>query len=251
VCHAAFERLPADARALGLCESNTASASGFVLSTNPALLGLKDRAEFSGYSARLYGQTDLTQVSCEVKLRRIGLLASSFGGPLYRESVLAIGFGTSMDGLIVGFSGKIMNLSIQGYGSGSAVGLDVGATGAVNSRLLVAASAKNINMPTIGSDRDELPVDMDCGLAYTPSEGLLLCFSLREESGMPPCVSAGIELELNRLLLLRAGSSPQHRGFAGGLGLRLSGFSVDYGVAAHEALGLTQGMSVCYTVSGR
>jgi hypothetical protein len=218
---------------------------------NPAGLGANDCVRISGGSTRLFGQPELTQVSFEADISRIGLYAGTFGGSLYRESVFGIGLGSTVEGLGVGLSLSVMNVSIEGYGSSNAVGLNAGAGGSIGSSLGVAVLARNLNLPTIGACEDDLPVDLECGLAAMPWQTLLVCLSIRMEHGPGPSVSGGFEFDLDNSLFLRAGSNLTSREFACGLGLELNGLVFDYGLSAHDPLGLTQGISVCYTVSRR
>jgi hypothetical protein len=218
---------------------------------NPAGLGTNDSVRISAYSARLFDQAELTQVSCEVDVRHIGLFMSTFGGSLYRESVVTAGAGSVTDGMAFGISVSLMDISVEGYGSSRTMGLNAGASGSVGSSSRVAVSARNLNLPAIGACTDDLPVDLECGLAATPWQGLFTCMSIRMESGAGPSVSGGVEFALGNSLFLRAGSNLASRIFGGGLGLDMSGFSLDYGVTIHDPLGLTHGISVCYTVSWR
>jgi hypothetical protein len=235
-CHAAFERLPVDARSLALCESDAVRTSGFLLCSNPASLATNGSMNFSGYSARLYGQPEL---------------ASNVGGPLYRETFLAIGMGFPAEGVALGVAARVMNISISGYGSDNTVGLDAGASAAVNGNLSLAASVRNINLPTVGGCEERLPIDLECGLSTTPCEDLLVCLSFKMEEQVDPSLCGGVEIELSRFLFLRGGLNPHSKQFGCGLGLHAERFSLDYGVSIHDPLGLTHGISVCYTLSGR
>lgn len=144
-----------------------------------------------------------------------------------------------------------MKLSIEGYGSSSALGVDAGVLATLDRRFSVAFLGRNINSPSIGRCEEELPVNLGCGVNLAPADDLVLCASMSMEPARGLSVSEGFELELNKHLTLRAGSKGLGTLYAGGFGFLMGSLSIDYGVMVHNPLGLTHGLGVCYTVSGR
>lgn len=159
--------------------------------------------------------------------------------------------GSTIDGLKVGVLARAMNLSVMGYGSATALGLDAGAMAEIGRRAAVAVSGKNINLPCIGPHTEELPVSLRCGVVVQPSPGALLFLCLAAEGNLSQSIRSGLEVGLNHDLVFRVGLEPLERKFAAGAGFRASSILLDYGVSAQDPLGLTHGISLCYTVFGR
>jgi hypothetical protein len=251
ISHAAFEELPVGARALAMGGARAYPWAPFCLEGNPAGLALKSGFSVAAYATRLFGESDLLFACAEVDLPRLGFSASTFGGSIYRETVLAAGSGLSHGGMSFGISAKAMLVSILGYGSDALVGIDTGAAARLNRTAIIGVSATNVNLPAVGSSIDGTPQILSLSVTLVPYEGSLFCADLAERVGDPPEILLGMELALADGLLLRSGMNPSIGTYSLGFALGRGAMSIEHSVMAHDPLGLTQGTSVCYRVSGR
>lgn len=248
-CYAAFEEVPVGARALALCNATSALSDVFGLCANPAALSLNSGTSVATFATRLFNEPDLTFVCGELNVGHFGLYASSLGSDMYRETVLSAGCGFSTHGMSFGVSAKQMALSIRGYGSDATFGLDAGVLGMVSSKFAISAAGKNVNLPHIGSSGDGLPLAVKVGSALCLADDLLLCFDFSKEGEKGLNISFGQEFTLCPTLVARAGLSTEPSTFAAGFSLALRTLSIDYSVGMHHALGLTHGLSLCYTLT--
>ncbi len=248
---AAFEEVPVGARALAMAGTRAYPWRPFCLQGNPAGLALDSGSSIAAYAARFFGENDLLFACAEIDLPRMGLSASTFGGSMYRETVVSAGSGLSHGGLSLGISAKAMALSILGYGSDARIGVDAGAAARLSRTATIGASARNVNLPSVGSSVEEIPQVLSLSVTLAPREGSLFCADLAKEVERSPQITLGMELALGGGLVLRSGMNPAVGTYSLGFALGCGEISIEYSVMAHDPLGLTHGTSVCYRVTGR
>ncbi|MDO9391409.1 MAG: helix-hairpin-helix domain-containing protein [bacterium] len=251
-CFAAFEETATDARLVGM--GGAGVALGDYLSAgmeNPALPCFAPVQTAGSGSSIPFGMTDLTAASAQAGYQKdkVGLAAGfvTMGSALYRENTIktAVSFRPfKQAGFGLGISGY--NLSIQRYGSANALGLDLGVIGSPLEDLTMAAAARNINRPRIGSSDEEIAQWLDWGVSYSLLNQLTFAFQLQSQQGYNSQIRFGQEYRHNRHLALRAGFSSQPSSFSFGLGLSAKKFRVDYAVKTHSCLGLGHCLTVSY-----
>jgi len=250
-CFAAFEETATDARNMGMGGAGVALSDYLSAGMeNPALPCFAPVQTAGSGTSIPFGMTDLTAASAQAgyQKEKLGLAAgfATMGSALYRENTIktAVSFRPfKQAGFGLGISG--CNLSIQRYGSASALGLDLGVIGSPLENLTMAAVAKNINRPTIGSTSQEIAQWLDWGISYTLLNQLTYAFQVQSQRGYNSQIRFGQEYRHNRHLALRAGFSSQPSSFSFGLGLFLKKVRLDYAAKTHSSLGLGH----CLTVS--
>lgn len=253
-CFAAFEETSTDARNLGMGGAGIALPDYLSAGMeNPALPCLAPVQTAGSGSVIPFGMTDLTAASAQAgyQKEKLGLAAGfcTMGSALYRENTIktAVSFRPfKQAGFGLGISGY--NLSLQRYGSANALGLDLGVIGYPLENLTMAAAAKNINRPRIGSSNEEIAQWLDWGVSYLLMDQLTFAFQLQNQRGYNSQLRFGQEYRHNRHLALRAGFSSQPSSFSFGLGLSAKKFRVDYAVKTHSSLGLGHCLTVSYVL---
>ena len=145
-----------------------------------------------------------------------------------RQSELAFGWSAAYYALDYG-------TSITGLDPGSAttVGLSVGAMATVRDRTRVGMSVLNLNHPMIGDrDKEELQQRMGFGVAYAPYPGVETSLDLVSEVGEDLQWRGGTQVALTDLFFLRGGVRTEPNVVTAGFGLRLAGFTVEYGFSS-------------------
>lgn len=271
---AAFEDIEVSPRerALG-CAWAAAPADVYAAFHNPAALAWLEGYGGAASWVRPFGydfssQSALTGVAelpgpwggVGVGLRRFGV--DYMGESLTSETTLSLAHGFRLmndwhSGLSVGWSASLYALdfgrSVTGLDPGSAtsVGFSVGAQAVVRQRTYVGFHALNINNPTIGDlDREDLRRRVVVGVSYLPYPGVRTNLDLANELGERAQFRGGAEFEVTEFAWLRAGLRTEPNQFTGGIGLRASGFVLDYGYSTGGVLADTHQFGMTFTFDG-
>ncbi|SES92876.1 hypothetical protein [Hymenobacter actinosclerus] len=178
----------------------------------------------------------------------LGVTAQRFGGALYSEQRLGLGYGYQLGTVRVGARVEMLQTSIQGLGSRRAVAASLGGQADIIPRKLTfGATLYNLNQARLAEYQDErVPTVLRAGLAWRPAEKVLLLVETEKDVEQDADFKAGLEYQPLPALALRAGLSTLSSQLTGGLGLRTGAFRIDYAAGWHEALGLSQQLSAAY-----
>jgi len=114
-------------------------------------------------------------------------------------------------------------------GSATVFGLDAGLLVTVRERTRLGVAVKNLNNPQIGLDQEEIGQRVHGGLAYAPYEGVWTTFEFENRLGQEVIYHGGVEVAMDRGLVLRAGVLTNPDKLTAGFGYRWRGLQVDYG----------------------
>lgn len=178
----------------------------------------------------------------------VGCTAQRFGGKLYSEQRLGLGYGYQLGTVRVGARVEVLQTSFEGLGSRRVVAASLGGQADIIPRKLTfGATLYNLNQARLYEYQDErLPTVLRAGLAWRASEKVLLLAETEKDVEQDADFKAGLEYQPVPVLAVRAGLSSLMQQLTGGVGLKAGQFQVDYAAAWHEALGLSQQLSVAY-----
>ncbi|MCF7919167.1 MAG: hypothetical protein K9N06_04575 [Candidatus Cloacimonetes bacterium] len=155
--------------------------------------------------------------------------------------------------LYLGYSGNFYSLSLDTFGSESALGLNLGALAIFKQRVRLGFTVNNLNNPAFGKDQSEyLAQKMTAGLAYEPFPVLLAALELEKKSGRSGAengkteIHGGIEFKAHDMLMLRTGVRNDPDSFSFGAGFKLSEFTLDYAYNTHAVLDGTHHFGLNY-----
>lgn len=252
---AAFEDLESGVRPQGMGGAFTAVADDpSAIHWNPAGLAAQDRIELVAFYKHLYGGPEglhnaTLDVALPTRWGRFGLSLQEVGFDLESERVLTLAGGMQLaEDLAVGVSVVGYQLYQERFGTGWAVGLDVGLLATVYRRWRLGFFAHNLNNPKMGEDcQYDLPRLVNVGLAYVPFEGVVSSLDLSKEVGRETRLQVGQEFAIfDDLLILRAGIQTAPARYSAGVGSRIRRMRFDYAVQNHEVLPLTHQISIGY-----
>ena len=178
-----------------------------------------------------------------------GLEISSFGFDAYRENLAAVSYGiTVLNKISVGAKLAYANLNIPGYGSTGGLMVQVGAHTQLNSQLSVGVNAFNVNRASFLTQgrREILPSHITAGLAYQPTDKVLVVADVQKALDFPVSFRGGIEYQIHKILYARIGVSTEPLTLTGGLGVKWNQLSVDFSSSFTERLGYTPHLSLSY-----
>lgn len=150
----------------------------------------------------------------------------AYGVTLYEDVHSSINAGAGLNLYRLEFGKTVNDLD---PGSDLTTGVDLGLVATLHDRTHVGVLVHNVNVPTIGRDREELPRRLHAGLAYEPYTGVVTVFELESLHGEEPQWHGGMELDVLEGLVLRAGLITKPNKLTAGFGYRFEDVSLDYG----------------------
>ena len=226
--------------------------------TNPAAwAGLSERrAALQASQAFGLGELRLGALSAAAPtgLGTVALAARTYGFSERRETRVKLGLARPLQlsvsrQLDVGLAVGVETASVEGYGSETAVLLDVGVQGEVLPGLRAGLAGRNLLALARDDDADlrqsaaTVP-GLTVGVAYAPSERATLVLDADQDLDFGLVVRAGAEVFVVPALALRAGVSSEPVRFSAGAGFRSGALRADLAVEGHDTLGLTPAVGV-------
>lgn len=178
-----------------------------------------------------------------------GLSMRAFGSGDYSEMLIALtASGRLGRGMFFGIQPVFGRVDIadgqSSYGGASAFSLNAGMQAEVYSRWMLAASVKNLFESRIGESSESFHRNLDIGLAYEPSAGLVTRVALsRDYRGTR--IRFGQAVPVGPVSVL-AGVRTDPAVITAGLSTSVSGIEFQYGVESHPDLSPTHQFGVGY-----
>ncbi len=248
------EKLDVGARAIALGGAFTGLAnSSTTLFYNPAGAMLVPYREASFFYARPYGLQELDYLTFSYleptllprQYGAIGVSAKRYGFELYNETMFGLTYANGFEKkFLYGITANYQHTFIKNYGSAGAVGIDVGVLGLITESLTLGFAAHNLNAPRIGLGREELAQTYALGLSYKALTNMLLVFDLEKDVRFPISAKSGLEYRPVTAFSIRIGFSTEPSRFTGGIGVHYALLDIDYAIATHRDLGMTNQLSV-------
>ncbi|MCB0717061.1 MAG: hypothetical protein KDD65_01355 [Bacteroidetes bacterium] len=237
--------LTGGARAAAMGGAATALRGDAWTDGNPAVAGTRSGRSLAFFASQSFGLSELRYSAFQyIEPTTIGafsLGASSFGFSDFRRTDASVGYGRgfafgAMRKAYFGMLLSYRSVTIAGYGAQGAVDFSLGGMVELASGLDLGFSATNVSAADLGNG-GELPRSLAVGLAFRPSEPLLVSADAYQEIGYPLSARVGIELLPVDVLYVRAGAVSQPAGLTFGAGVRLGLVAVDISAQRHEVLG--------------
>ena len=173
-----------------------------------------------------------------------------FGFELYNEQLIGMAYGRQLsDKISIGAQFDYLQLRIPSYGRTASFTAEFGLLAKISRGLMAGFHLYNpfeIELADLGS----LPLAINFGLSYQPSEKIWLVAELEKQSILPENIKAGISYHIVDQLALRIGIQTQPSLISFGIGYQMtSGFSIDAGSSAHPNLGLSPLVGLGYQKS--
>ena len=176
-----------------------------------------------------------------------GIAVTSTGFSLYREITATAIVAKSFSGVFsAGCNINLNHLAIARYGSAFSVGIDVAASIQVNDDVRWGVSLLNINRPTIGVEKDELPQLFLTGISCELLSNASVSCTLIKDVRYPLSVRTGARFSPFEAIDFRFGVSSEPSRYFAGVGIHYSSISFDYSVATHADLGLTHSIGISF-----
>ena len=239
------------ARSVGLGQATVALADQeWAIFHNPATMA-ETGNHVSFYSIRYFGLTELTDVAFSgvynLKSLTIGLGGHTYGDNNFRESRFRLAAAKNIKGIRLAAVLNYTNIAFGGdFGSGGALGADIGLNAKLTDGLWLGARARNINQPKLGNIDEDLTRDMAVGLSYQPLKKALVVTEVYKDVRFPVSFRGGIEISPVDVLQIRTGVTTEPATFSAGVGFIQPKWSVNVAAQRHEVaeLGWSPGIDL-------
>lgn len=183
----------------------------------------------------------------------VGVEAQRFGGQLYNETRVGVGYGYRFGQISLGARVDVLQVSIEGLGSRRvALGTLGGQVEVVPRRLSFGAALYNLSQTRLASYQNErVPTVLKAGLAYRPGAQVLLLVEAEKDVERDANFKAGLEYRPVPVLAARLGLASLTEQASAGIGVLAGSFQIDYAAAFQQALGFSQHLGISKVWGGK
>jgi hypothetical protein len=229
-----------------LGSTSSVSTDAWSLWRNPAGLMSIEQTVTSSAIRRTQNISALSRsvvVATHTKAGSIAAGMSAFGDDIYNEQAASLGFANKLGLASLGIRADVIQLRIDGESTRRVIGISVGAIAKLSSTLSVGACAHNINLPSWARGQP-LPVVLNAGLLFTPSESFLVIAEAEKNTDLRPTIKGAMEYSLRRKFFARTGFNLFPNCAFGGIGLHRWRFAFDYSLKYGYMPGFSQQLSI-------
>lgn len=251
---AAFEHYPTNPAAVGsgLLNVNIYANAIGVFSDPVSVTAFKKR-NFAISSGKRFGLNLLrhhsTAIAQPIKKGFIAVGASFFGDKLYGETIWCLAMGRKLsDKLNIGMGLMIYDLQIKNYGNASSLGINVGWRMELNESLHWRGIWRNINGPTIGKSKDEIPQVIVSALVYNPIPKTTIAMEWEQDTSYESRLKFGGEFKLFPWVVIHTGHASSPNQTTAGLEIFYKQLNINYAVSSHSHLDLSHWFGVGLTI---
>lgn len=181
-----------------------------------------------------------------------GLAYKRFGySDLFNQSIASINYGRKLsDVFSIGGGVSYLNTYIgNNYGQSGSFSASLGMQAALNEHLKFGAQISNINRAKLVDYNDErYPTILTMGLNYSVSEKVEAIFEIGKDITQKPSYRGAVNYKALEHLAIRIGAATNPTLFSFGIGYVKNNFMIDYGTSFHQVLGLTNNISLNYSL---
>lgn len=247
-----FMRPTGNAAAMALGDAGVAYPGSGLGISNEAVAGLGDKYGVFASSALPFGIVDWQTARFQGFTRLnansgLGLDAASSGIEAYQEQSLSLLYGRRLaNKLFLGGSVAVLRMSAQEYGTLNNATFSVGVLAHALPKVWIGARISNPVQQEVAGNN--LPTVLRIGMAWKPSEVLILLAETEKDLERATQVKAGMEYRPVAPLVLRAGVRSGRAGrisFGAGFQLK-NGLSLNAATEWHPILGFTPAAMVAW-----
>ncbi len=240
---ASFEKKESGAKEQSLGNAMVAETGNpFAIFYNPANISFINGINIYADYRNFYGMPGIYQADIVSNFSVINipvsLAFSKYGNELYSEIQLSMGSNILINkAFTFGASLQLYSLSISNYGTSNTWGLNIGLRYNVIEKVNIGAHITNINNPTIGQNKEDLPQTFSLGVKYDIFPKSIILFELFRDIRYGQDYRCGVEYEIFNKSYLRIGVSDKTDTYSFGTGIEIDRFIVDYSLMVHNILG--------------
>lgn len=198
-----------------------------------------------------YGLQELSTLdlafALKSKVGSFGIGVSRFGGKLFNQQLLGIGYSQKLGIASFGLKADWFQTHFQDFGHSNSLIFSLGGVADLGPKIQIGAYFSNLNRSKISTIYDDRhPTMLSMGLSYFPISNLQLHLEIEKDILFKPTLKAGIEYGIQDWLYLRSGINTEPSNINFGLGVKPGKFKFDYALGQNNALGSTHHVSFGY-----
>jgi hypothetical protein len=218
----------------GIGKINQANA-GFAYEIRPALTGANRLA---------------ATITAPTKIASLGLGVFRFGDDLYNEHIVSLGVGNTIGNTSLGTKLNYIQYRAESFGTTTASSIDVGGITQLTPQISLGAYITNITRSKLNRvDGERLPTKMVAGLAFKPSQEILIATEIEKDLDYQVTWKTGMEYTVYKKFFIRTGFNLNPNAAFFGLGGQRKKLKFDYAVRLSQLVGIAHQMSAIYFLS--
>lgn len=177
----------------------------------------------------------------------LGLSIASFGTENYQEQKIGLTYARKLfDGVSIGAQFDYINFSIPTYGNSGVITFELGLQAQLLNNLSFGFHLFSPASIEVVEDA-VLPSIYKAGIAYTPSDKILLTAEVEKDIDYPVRFRGGMEYGFSDVFFLRAGIATQPTLVSLGVGVKLKdALMIDVAASYHQVLGTSPSVGISY-----
>lgn len=186
-------------------------------------------------------------LSSPLKIGTLGVGVFKFGDKLYSEQIITAGYGNQFGIASLGLKLNYIQYHAEGFGTKRALSISAGGIADITPQLSIGAYIQNINQPTL-TNGERLPTRLAAGLAFKPTEQVLLLTEVEKDLDYNPTIKAGFEYCIYKKVFARTGFNLNPEAAFFGIGFKSWRLKFDYALQYNNSLNLAHQASACYRI---
>lgn len=174
-----------------------------------------------------------------------------FGDDLYNEQLVTVGFSNTVGLASLGIRANYIQYHAEGFGNKGVFSLCFGGIATLSEMFSIGAYITNINQPALSEDDERLPTILTAGIAFTPTDKLLITAEIEKDLEYTPTWKAGLEYAFYKKFWFRTGLNLEPNAGFIGLGFKPEKFRIDYAFMQSFEQGSRHQATVAYRLKGK
>jgi hypothetical protein len=174
-----------------------------------------------------------------------------FGDDLYNEQLVTAGFSNTFGLASLGLRVNYIQYHAEGFGNKGVLSAGFGGIAALSSVFSIGAYITNINQPVLSEEDEKLPTTLSAGIAFTPSDKLLITAELEKDLEYTPVWKAGLEYAFYKKFWFRTGFNLEPNAAFIGFGFKPEKFRIDYAFMRNPEQGARHQATVAYRLKAK
>jgi hypothetical protein len=249
-CRAQMTGLPASSAFIGIGAYTSSHANIFSVSKNQAALIDIKKAAVGVIAFRPFLLKGLdaysTSIALNSPLGKVAIIAAYSGEVLYNESQFGIATARKLGECIqVGIQFNYNSIRQQGYGKGSAPGVEIGILIKLSEKCRVGIHAKN---PVAGKfeEYERLQSIYSSGFGYEFSEKFSLVFEIIKAENLEAAIVVGVIYCIDPRVMICTGVSTLYQSPWFSIEYLLKKYSLSLGTSYHQQLGFSPTLAIAF-----
>lgn len=181
----------------------------------------------------------------------LGIGVSRFGDELFHQQILTAGYSNSFGIASLGVKLNYIQYAAEGFGSKGVASVSFGGLAHLTPALDVGAHIINLTQPKL-TEYEKLPTTFVLGIAFNPTDYLIVSAEIEKDIDTDPRWKAGIEYTVYKRFFLRTGFNLQPRAGFFGFGYKSrQALKLDYAFSFSATLNQVHQATIGYHFKGK